>query len=65
MWVFLSSRLRTWLLLAVALPVARSLVHRLAAASSARNADSAPSKALRGADAGLTRVARRREKKRR
>jgi len=29
MWVFLSSRLRTWLLLAIALPLARLLVHRL------------------------------------
>src|SRR4029077_15782907 len=33
MWVFLSSRLRTWLLLAIALPLARLLVHRLAVAA--------------------------------
>jgi hypothetical protein len=65
MWVFLSSRLRTWVLLAVALPVARGVVHRLATASANRNADSVPSRALRGADAGLARVARRRETKRR
>jgi hypothetical protein len=30
MWVFLSARLRAWLLLAIALPLARLLVHRLA-----------------------------------
>jgi hypothetical protein len=49
----------------VALPVARGVVHRLATASANRNADSAPSRALRGADAGLARVARRRDKKHR
>ncbi len=64
MWVFLSSRIRTWVLLAVALPVLRSVVHRLATASANRNAGSVPTRALRGADAGLARVARRREKRR-
>jgi hypothetical protein len=29
MWVFLSARLRRWVLLALALPLARLLVHRL------------------------------------
>jgi len=33
MWAFLSARLRTWLLLAVALPVAGLPVHRLAVAA--------------------------------
>src|SRR2546430_8523082 len=37
MWVFLSARLRTWLLLAVALPLARLLVHRLAVAAQRRD----------------------------
>jgi hypothetical protein len=33
---FLPSRLRTWLLLAIALPLARLLVHRLAVAAETR-----------------------------
>jgi hypothetical protein len=33
MWVFLSARLRTWLLLAIALPLARLLIHSLAVAA--------------------------------
>jgi hypothetical protein len=30
MWAFFSRRLRTWLLLAIALPLTRALVHRMA-----------------------------------
>jgi hypothetical protein len=30
MWAFFSRRLRMWLLLAIALPLTRALVHRLA-----------------------------------
>ena len=37
MWVFLSARLRIWLLLAIALPLARLLVHRLAVADERRD----------------------------
>ncbi len=33
MWVFLSARLRRWLLMVIALPLARFLVHRLALAA--------------------------------
>ncbi len=33
MWAFLSVRLRRWLLMATALPLARLLVHRLAVAA--------------------------------
>ena len=33
MWVFFTRRLRMWLLLAIALPLARTLVHRLALAA--------------------------------
>jgi hypothetical protein len=36
MWIFLTARLRAWLLLAIALPLARLLVHRLAIAVSPR-----------------------------
>jgi hypothetical protein len=38
MWVFLSVRLRRWLLMAIALPLARFLVHRLALAADRRDA---------------------------
>ena len=37
MWLFLSRRLRMWLLLAVALPIARMVVHRLAVVAERRN----------------------------
>ena len=37
MWVFLFSRLQTWLLLAIALPLARLLVHRLAVTADRRD----------------------------
>ncbi|MFI5063130.1 MAG: hypothetical protein ACHP9Z_04000, partial [Streptosporangiales bacterium] len=33
MWAFFSRRLRTWLLLVIALPLARMLIHRLAVAA--------------------------------
>jgi hypothetical protein len=37
MWVFFSRRLRRWALLAIALPLARLLAHRLALAAEHRN----------------------------
>ena len=57
MWVFLSRRLRTWLLLAIALPLARVFIHRLALAAerrdaSARPGPAAPPRGLRG-DGGI------------
>ena len=37
MWVFLFSRLQTWLLLAIALPLARLPVHHLAVTADRRD----------------------------
>ena len=57
MWVLLSSRLRAWLLMAVALPLARLLIHRLAIAADRHDARSA--RLLHRADSAVTAVSRR------
>jgi len=59
MWLFLSRRLRMWLLLAVALPITRMLVHRLAVAAERRNSSTRTAKALHQADSAVTAVSRR------
>ena len=59
MWVFLSARLRTWLLLAIALPVARLLVHRLAVAAERHDPSARTAKLLHGADSAVTAVSGR------
>lgn len=59
MWVFLSARLRTWVLLAVALPAARLLVHRLAVAAKRRDPSTRTARALHQADSAVTAVSRR------
>ena len=57
MWVLLSGRLRTWLLIAVALPLTRLLVHRLAVSADQHDARSA--RLLRRADSAVTTVSER------
>jgi hypothetical protein len=64
MWILLYSRLRTWLLIAVALPLARTLVRRAAASTERRRAGSALSTWLNRADAALTAASRRRARRR-
>lgn len=59
MWVFLLRRVRAWLLLAVALPLARALVHRLALAAERRRPAGRTARALRHADGAVTAVWRR------
>jgi len=59
MWVFLSARLRTWLLLAIALPLARLLVHRLAVAAERHDPSARTAKLLRRADSTVTAVSGR------
>jgi hypothetical protein len=54
MWVFLSRRLRTWLLLAIALPLARMLVHRIAVAAERHDASARGTKLLRRVDSAVT-----------
>jgi hypothetical protein len=57
MWVFLSGKLRRWLLMTIALLLARLLVHRLAIAADRRDARSA--RLLHRADSAVTTVSRR------
>ncbi|MGP8002100.1 MAG: hypothetical protein ACLPKI_32990 [Streptosporangiaceae bacterium] len=57
MWVFLSRRLRMWLLIAIALPLARLLVHRLAVSADRHDARSA--QLLHRADSAVTAVSQR------
>jgi len=59
MWVFLSARLRTWLLLAIALPLARLLVHGIAIAAERRDPSARTAKLLHRADVALTAVSGR------
>jgi len=59
MWAFLSRRLRTWVLLAIALPLARMAVHRLARAADRRDPRSRSARALRQADSTVEAVSRR------
>ena len=56
MWIFLSARLRTWLLLAAALPLARLLAHRLAVAAERRDPSARAAKLLHRADSAVTAV---------
>jgi hypothetical protein len=63
MWAFFSRRLRTWLLLAIALPLTRVLVHRLALAAEHRDPSTRTAKALRQADSTVTTVSRRTARK--
>jgi hypothetical protein len=59
MWVFLSARLRRWLLLAIALPLTRLLVHRLAVAAERNDPSARSAKLLRRADSAMTAVSGR------
>ena len=54
MWVFLTARLRRWVLLAVALPLARLLVHRLALAADHHSPSTRTARTLRQADSAVT-----------
>jgi hypothetical protein len=59
MFAFFSRRLRTWLLLAIALPITRLVVHRLALAAERRDASARPARLLRQADSAVTAVSGR------
>jgi hypothetical protein len=54
MRVFVSARLRTWLLLAIALPLARLIVHCLAVAAERHDPSARTAKLLRAADSAVT-----------
>jgi hypothetical protein len=64
MWAFFSRRLRMWLLLAIALPLARASVHRLALAAERRDPSTRTARALHQADSTVTAVSQRSASKR-
>lgn len=59
MWALLSSRIRTWLVIAVAIPIARRLVRRASAAADRRDPNAGAAKVLRRADSVLSGLSRR------
>jgi hypothetical protein len=59
MWVFLSARLRTWLLLVIALPLARLFIHRLAVAAERHDPSARTARLLHRTDSAVTAVSRR------
>lgn len=59
MWALFSRRLRMWLLLAIALPLAQALVHRLALAAERRDPSTRTARTLLRADSAVTAVSRR------
>ena len=65
MWLFLSRRLRTWLLLAVAIPLARRVLARAAAARDRSDPTARSTALLRRIDTSLGNVQSRRGRKHR
>jgi hypothetical protein len=63
MWAFFSRRLRMWLLLAIAVPLTRALVHRLALAAERRDPSTRTAKALHQADSAVTAASRQTARK--
>jgi hypothetical protein len=59
MWMLFSRRLRTWALLAIALPMTRMVVHRLADAAERRDPSTRTTRALHQADSAVTAASRR------
>ncbi len=64
MWAFFSRRLRMWLLLAIALPLTRAVVHRLAVAAERRDPSTRTARALFNADSAVTALSKRAARKR-
>ncbi len=58
MWLFLSKKVRIWLLLTVGLPLARRAVRRLAVAADRHDESARTARALHKADSALTAVSR-------
>ena len=63
MWAFFSRRLHMWLLLAIALPLTRTLVHRLALAAERHDPATRTARSLHHADSMVTGVSRRANRK--
>jgi len=63
-WVLLSSRLRTWLLLAIALPTFRAVLRRASSSAARRDPSSTAARGLRSLETGLSRLDRRGRRRR-
>ena len=59
MWLFLSRRIRMWLLLAIGIPVVRFALRKIAARAAAHNSTSGAASALNRADSALAGLGRR------
>jgi hypothetical protein len=58
MWLLITKRFRTWLLLTIGLPLTRAAVHRLAVAADRHDESARTTRALRKADSAMTAVSR-------
>ena len=58
MWLLISKKIRTWLLLTAGLPLTRLAVHRLAVAADRHDDSARTSRALHQADSALTAISR-------
>ena len=58
MWLLISKKIRTWLLLTVGLRLTRLAVHRLAVAADRHDESARTARALRKADSAMTAVSR-------
>jgi hypothetical protein len=63
MWALFSRRFRAWVLVAVALPLARHIVHRVATAASRRNPTGTGTRVLSRADHTVARFSSRRRRR--
>ena len=59
MWMLVSRRIRAWLLLAVALPLVRTVVHKAVIREQSRRPDAMPARLLARTDSALTTVSGR------
>lgn len=64
MWAFLSTRLRTWVLFAIAIPIVRYLVHRFSQSAQRKRPGARSTSLLTKADSTVSSFASRRERKR-
>ena len=58
MWLFITKKFRTWLLLTVGLPLTQQAVHRLAVAADRHDESARTARALHKADSAMSAVSR-------
>ncbi len=64
MWLFISKKIRTWLLLSVGLPLTHRAVHQLAVAANRHDESARTARALRKADSVMSALSRRTSRRR-